>query len=286
MKIDLHTHTNFSACADRENSYEKLLIKAQESGITKLAITDHNTCLFHVINLFTDTSKYFKGEIVAGMECDAIEEGMAFEVLAYNFDVMKLFNWAFKTYGTLESRQYKIRDILVEKVKKSGYKIDETRPFNGKVEYAHNYIYQSMIDFPENQKLFKDFGIERMGQFYRVNTTDKSFPLYLDLGSLFPNLKQVVEAIHDAGGVAILAHPYNYAKELDPEKLLKYVLEFGLDGVEVYHPSCSEDQREYLLNFAKKNNLLVSGGSDYHGTEHHSYVGIDNYYAGEPKINI
>lgn len=77
----------------------------------------------------------------------------------------------------------------------------------------------------------------------------------------YPDTREVLELIHSAGGVAVLAHPFEY----DSLALMEELTSLGLDGVEVYHPSHSEEKRAELLAFARENGLLVTGGSDFHG---------------------
>ena len=276
MNCDFHTHTNFSACANKENSWESLLRMAENIGIDKLSITDHNTCLFHVINKFINTRKYFSGKIIAGMECDVAEDGYAFELLAYNFDVIKTFNWAYQIYGTLETRQSKMKDALVSLVKNIGLKIDENWPFNGKIDYAHKYIYENLSSFDENKSFFEKYKVNSQSDLYRLSTGDKDFPLFLDMNQFWPSVVDVVKAIHGAGGIVVLAHPYNYKGEIDANKLLKLAVSKKLDGIEIIHPSCNKEQSKYLLEFAKKHKMLVTGGSDYHGTGRHNTLGIDD----------
>ena len=107
MKYDLHLHTNFSACADKNNSYQNLLQLCEKNKLDTISITDHNSCLFHIINMYVDNSKYYTGNIITGMECDTNENGIGFEVLAYGFDPVKILEWTYNTYGTLETRQRK-----------------------------------------------------------------------------------------------------------------------------------------------------------------------------------
>ena len=90
MKYDLHMLSNFSACANPNNDYKTLLTKCEENGLDVISITDHNAYPFHLINMYQDVSPYFSGKIITGMECDVNESGMGFEVLAYNFDPVKL----------------------------------------------------------------------------------------------------------------------------------------------------------------------------------------------------
>jgi hypothetical protein len=77
----------------------------------------------------------------------------------------------------------------------------------------------------------------------------------------YPEPKEILEAIHDAGGIAVLAHPVLY----NNMELLDELIEQGLDGVEVWHPSADEETVARLMKLAKKNGLLMTGGSDFHG---------------------
>lgn len=77
----------------------------------------------------------------------------------------------------------------------------------------------------------------------------------------YPEPQAVIEAIHEADGIAVLAHPGQY----DSFELLDELIELGLDGVEVWHPSNTPEQVEYLEKKAKQKKLLMTGGSDFHG---------------------
>ena len=89
IKNDLQIRRNFSASADKNWGYKKLLQLCEEQKLDRIAITDFDTCLFPVINKLTDTSNLFSGEILNGMECDVCESGVTFELLAYNFELLK-----------------------------------------------------------------------------------------------------------------------------------------------------------------------------------------------------
>ena len=79
--------------------------------------------------------------------------------------------------------------------------------------------------------------------------------------------KVVIETIHNAGGVAIWAHPKKVEKKynIDLEVLIPRLIEIGLDGIEIGNSLHSLDDYKRYLNVAKKYNLLISAGSDYHG---------------------
>ena len=284
MKNDLHIRTNFSASAEKDWNWEKVLKKCQAAGLERISITDFDTCIFHVISKIVDTSPFFKGQIIPGMECDVCENGLTFELLAYNFDPIKTLNWSYKTYGTLEMRQTKIKDLLIETATKKGYKVDTKKPFNGKVDFGHKYVYENMLKYKKNQLLFKKFGIENYGDFYNISTKQKNFPLFVSTGKVFPKVKKVVDFIHSVGGFVVLAQPYKRKNSLNIDFLLNSIKKFNIDGIEVYHPAHSKENIKFLLQYCKQNKLIVTGGSNFNGKPGTSIVGIENIDKDEKEI--
>ena len=82
-----------------------------------------------------------------------------------------------------------------------------------------------------------------------------------------PSPLEAVAAIREAGGVSVIAHPGSVTRDDDlPVELLEELVEAGLDGVEVHHREHDDAERERLQRFAERHDLLVTGGSDFHGT--------------------
>jgi hypothetical protein len=77
----------------------------------------------------------------------------------------------------------------------------------------------------------------------------------------FPEPTEIIDAIHEAGGIAVLAHPDMF----DSYDLIDELIEHGLDGIEVWHPSCDEECQSRLKAIAEEHGLLMTGGSDFHG---------------------
>ncbi len=284
MKNDLHIRTNFSASANREWNWERVLKKCEEAGLDRISITDFDTCLFHLINKIYDTSSLFSGKIITGMECDVCENGLTFELLAYNFDPIKTFNWSYETYGTLETRQTKIKDLLLDCASENGLKVDTSSPFNGKVDFGHKYIYENMIKYPENIDLFKNFGINTMSDFYNISAKQKDFPLYVNLNQVFPTVKKVVDFIHSVGGFVVLAQPCRSKNKSNLNFILDTAIKNKVDGIEVYHPAHTKEDIEFLLKYAIENKLIVTGGSNFNGKAEYSDVGITNINKEETEI--
>ena len=124
--------------------------------------------------------------------------------------------------------------------------------------------------------------------FYRKGLTNPKSKLFINHAEFKPSIKEIVKLIHENGGIAFLAHPYQYKFDDTEEFLDKIYNEVALDGVECFYTTFSEEQTNYLLDFAKKRNLLISGGSDYHGTRkenHNLSVGRGNLKISKDIIN-
>ena len=85
-------------------------------------------------------------------------------------------------------------------------------------------------------------------------------PAYVPQPKLYPH--EAVTLIHEAGGIAVLAHPSELVDKTLPERLLAAE---PFDGIEVWHPSADAQAQSHWLALAKERELLVSGGSDFHG---------------------
>ena len=284
MKNDLHIRTNFSASADKNLDYAKVLQMCEDKKLKRISITDFDTCIFHVINKIVDTSKLYSGKMITGMECDVCEKGITFELLAYNFDPIKTLVWSYQTYGSLEMRQTKIKDALLNIAKQNNIKIDTTTPYNGKVDFAHKYIYENMLKIKQNDAFFKKYSITNLTDFYNLSTKQNNFPLYLDMGKIWPSTKQVVDFIHSAGGFVVLAQPCKSKNKDNLNFLLKNALQNGVDGIEVYHPTHSKEDIKFLLDFAHKNKMIITGGSNFNGKEPTNTLGIQNIDKDESEI--
>jgi len=262
--MDLHIHSNLSL--ENDLSIEEVLRKAQREMLGVISIADHNTALAHVVLEHIDREKYFKGKVIPGAEIDTIADGITFEILAYNFDVHPMQDWLYNKFATVEIRQGLIRTRLLDLAKAKGFKFDKNFAWERRKEFAHINVYRNLKQYKQNDKLF---GVELStgSDFYRYSTTDKNFPLYLDMSFIWAGLKEVIKTIHNFGGVAVLAHPFNYTKDTDVDNLLEICKKHGIDGIEAYHPKHTDADIKFLLEYAKKNKLLVTGGSDLHAKD-------------------
>jgi predicted metal-dependent phosphoesterase TrpH len=97
----------------------------------------------------------------------------------------------------------------------------------------------------------------------------------------FPEPLEILEAIHEAGGIAVLAN----AELFDNLELLSELIAAGLDGVEVWNPAYTDEQEEQLKGVAAKHNLLMTGGSNFHGMYSNGRISIGERVTTDEQIN-
>ena len=89
---------------------------------------------------------------------------------------------------------------------------------------------------------------------------------YTNISKYYPKLDKILEIVHNSGGLAFVAHIHEYSwmedKILELNEITK---KFNIDGIECYYSNFTELQTNELINYCNQNNLLISGGSDYHG---------------------
>ena len=84
----------------------------------------------------------------------------------------------------------------------------------------------------------------------------------------------MLELIHNAGGKAFLAHPYEYGFDYTIQELEMITKSYLFDGIECFHPTANDDKSNELINFCKKHCLHVSGGSDFHNLKRNNHIGL------------
>lgn len=264
--IDLHTHTNYS---DGTWTVKELLNYAQKSQIEVLSITDHDTTKAYLELRENDYNNLFSGEIINGAELNVINNGIRIEVLIYDYDLDKITNWCENNYRREISKSEKTKKYqeLLCIARTNGIIIDDVEyvPSNG---WPIEAIYNGIKKYQTNEKIIGYKAWSDITHFLQCSTSDPTFPVSLDLSDVFPNIKDAATTVHNAGGKVFLAHPYKYSIN-NCDKLIKQLADNKLiDGIEVYHPSFSKEQIDYLYNYCIRNNLLMCGGSDCHGEKH------------------
>ena len=249
MSIDLHVHSHFS---DGTMSPTELVRLAAKSGITALSITDHDT-MDGVGEAFTAGSAYGV-EVISGLEVSVIHGKQALHILGYFMDAAD--RELMDALAIIqEARDNRNRKIL-EKLKTFGVEAtyEELEDISGVGQTGRPHI----------AKLLMKHGV--------VRSISQAFDDYLKkdgkayVARFAYSAEEAISFITGAGGLAVLAHPVLIDRSLNAlETLLPVLKSYGLDGIESYYPNQSKKMRRKISTFAKANNLVLTGGSDYHG---------------------
>ena len=242
---DLHVHTS---CSDGTYTPAQLVKESIKQGISALAIVDHDTT-----EAFAEALAQAQGtplEIIPGIELTAQHEYQEIHILGYFLDYRnkKLLEQLKLIQSNRVERVYKI----IENLEGVGLKLNPDTVFSisGKATVGRMHIARALV---------KDGLVGSTAEAFRKYIGDKS-PAYV-LGFRL-SVPEVIKLIHQAGGVAVLAHPYM----LHNDALIAEFVGYGLEGIEVYYPEHSQGMINLYLDLAKKFNLLITGGTDFHGS--------------------
>lgn len=248
MAADLHCHTKLS---DGSVGIEDLIVIAQKSGINTIAITDHD-CLAGTVRGQV-IGKRHGVTVIPGVELSAFdgEVGKKVHILSYLAEKPDRLEGLCKRTSVARKRAGQIMMLKVA----SRFPVSNDFIINhasGSTNLFKQHIMYALMDAGYTNKIYGDL---YDALFSPESETNLLAPVK------YPDVKDVIDEIHNAGGIAVLAHPslYDNFDEID-----KYI-EMGLDGIEVWHPEASDEDIEKLSTICKKNKILMTGGSDFHG---------------------
>ncbi len=250
MSIDLHTHSFFS---DGTHSPTELVHLAQKRGLQALAITDHDTV--DGVSECIATAQHVGLEAVSGIELSVEFGERNFHLLGYMFD---------HGDSELQDRIAVLQEARQNRNRKIIAKLQDLGIHIG-VEELHEASPVGQTGRPHIAKLLCCKGI--------VRNMDEAFAKYLQKGAVAYESRFVysavegIEIIKKSGGIVVLAHPAQITHSSgEMSQLVGRLVDIGLDGLEVYYPTHSSAMRRKLLKIAKRYDMIVSGGSDYHGS--------------------
>ena len=262
-KIDLHMHTTAS---DGTDSPAQLLEKIRAKGIGVFAVTDHDavrTCV-EMAPLLEEGDPLF----INGVELSCRDEGGKYHILGLGYDLHKapLVDLVGLTH---QIRMQKVHARLHFLREEFGFvfpqkELDQLlalnnpgKPHIGNLMVAHGYA-------PDKETAINDY----------INKAKIR-------GAEYIRPEEAIKAILGSGGVPVLAHPaYGDGSQLivgeELEERVKRLVDFGLQGMECYYSGFTPRLQEMALKLAHKMDLLVSAGSDYHGSNKMIELGDNN----------
>ncbi|MGM0500764.1 MAG: PHP domain-containing protein [Bacillota bacterium] len=249
-KIDLHMHTTAS---DGASTPEELVDTCLELGLETISVTDHDnvTAVAKVQQLGEE-----KGlKVVPGIEISTYRGEAEYHILGYFIDIEN-DSLLGLTEAILDSRVERTHK-MIEKLTEMGYPLEfkDVKKYATGVSLGRPHIARAMVD--------KGY-IEKIGDAFTKEFIDGGGKAYVEKKNVLP--AEAIEVILRAGGVPVIAHPYiiNHGQALDKEEIAR-LKNVGLKGVEVYQTKHNEKITKKYKKIAEELDLLITGGSDYHG---------------------
>lgn len=269
MSIDLHLHSIYSDGTDSPRQLAKL---AQSRGLSAISITDHDS--IEGVGEALSAGEETGIEVVPGIELSVVFTNSHLHLLGYFFDHNDS-----ELQGKIKILQ-NARNIrnnkIINKLQQLGIDIheQEVEAVSATGQTGRPHIAQVLVAK----------GV--------VSSMDAAFERYLKKGAaayvsrfVYP-AAEAIAMIKNSGGVSVLAHPallHSSYQEL--EIMVGKLVDSGLDGMEVYYPGYSAKIRKNLQKIAKRFDMVISGGSDFHGEvrPHTRLAGGNNVYV-PPEI--
>ena len=258
--IDLHTH---SKCSDGTYSIKELMDYAHEKNLAAIALTDHDT-----VDGLDEASTYVKEnypdmEFVPGIEFSTVEEGKDVHIVGLYIDH---HNEEFKKKlgQFIDSRTVRNKKMCRKLSEEAGIPIsyeELTGSFPGAVLTRAHYA-----------KFMVDRGYAKSRNEVFDKYIGDNCPYYVERDKISP--EEAISYVLEAGGVPVLAHPILYhLSDRKLDALVARLKNAGLKGIEAIYSTYSPSEERRIKELAAKYDLLISGGSDFHG-------------ANKPKIDL
>ena len=245
MKADLHMHSVFS---DGTDEVPAIVAKAKAAGLSLMSLTDHDTV--KGVGLALEEGEKQGIKVLPGIEISTY--GVCeVHILGYNIDINN--DRLLTRLAEIEDKRHERIKAILTNLKKYNIELDEEKIFDRIGTVGRMHI--------AKQLLAKGY----------CQTITEAFDRYLgERGIAYVPSKRItplegVKLIKAAGGLAVVAHPLIFCQKGKLDDLIGGLKTYGLDGLEVYYPTHSLDDTAKLYDLAKKNRLIATGGTDYHG---------------------
>lgn len=260
MSGDLHCHTRLS---DGSLGIEDLIVFAKKKGIETIAITDHD-CLAGTVRGKVIGARHGI-QVIPGVELSSTFEkyNKNLHILCYLPESPDMLEGLCKRNSLVRKKASHF--MMLQTAKR--YPI--TTEFiikcaTGSTNLYKKHIMQALIEC--------GYANSFNGDLYKELFTTESENNILVVPK-YDSVQNVIDEIHTAGGIAVLAHPVasgciDYINE---------IIEMGIDGIEVFHPSADEEQQAMLKKIAVSHKILMTGGSDFHGMYNQYNVSLGDY---------
>ena len=252
-----------STASDGKHTPREIVGMARDLKLPVIALTDHDT-VSGVEEALAASREYGVG-VIPGIEMSVEDYGS--HILGFGVDYHdKILLDELEKFkqGRIDGAKK-----MVENLRAAGFAIewdDVLRQSTGAV-IARPHIARAILNRAENKAKLQ--GIATSHDFILKYLTDES-PYYARRAHI--SAKDAIALIHEARGVAVWSHPViHFRDDYEAlEKFLQQLLGWGMDGLEIFNPSHSEDDAEFIESMSVKYGMLRTAGSDFHEKKSHA----------------
>ena len=259
MKADLHIHSEYSF--DALNSVNDIIKQAISIGLDVIAISDHNETLGSL-----KAQKYTDIEVISAIEIDCFFNNEIIHILGYGVDLTNIKYEQIKKHYIEELNRIAYKRIqIINDYYKCDLDINAIKNITRKNRPMTNVeITQILFQKVKDQRLeiYKS-GAKSDGPLEKFYWDNLSLGKWGYVKMNLPAHHDIIKLIHDSGGIVICAHPKATIK--NNLTLINQLIKDGVDGFEAYSNYHDENDRKLYIDICKKNDLLVTMGSDFHG---------------------
>lgn len=264
MSADLHCHTKLS---DSSMGIDDLIVLAQKRGISTIAITDRDCQAGTVRGKIIGERRGIT--VIPGVEISATdsETGKNVEILCYLSDSPDRLEGLCHR-NTLTRK--KVSQLMTLKIARK-YPITPElvlKCATGATAVFEQHIMHALLECGVTDKIYSEL-------YYELFSPES--PDNVLVKASYPDPKEVIDAIHEAGGIAVLAHP-------DSLELFEKLIPAGIDGAEVWNPEISEELEKKLSAAAKSNGLLTVGGTEFRGMYSKKPISVGEYSTPDAQV--
>jgi predicted metal-dependent phosphoesterase TrpH len=265
MLIELQSHSTVS---DGQLAPAGVVEEAAKAGVTTLALTDHDAIAG--VPEAEETARGLGIELVRAIEMSCVHEyAEDLHICGYWVDLEKIGPACER--AQLERRER--AGEIIENLRREGFELtleDAIREAGAADSIGRPHIARAAGATGDLGPFFEEYLVPGAKAF---------------VPRRWPSAAQAIELIHQAGGVAVVAHPYWDIAE--PDKVEELIRSLQPDGVETFYPPHTKEQTAHLLALCQELDLVPTASSDYHGPTHKTFAKFgdyDTYGLGEPRV--
>lgn len=267
MKVlcDMHLH---SYCSDGALSPAEVIKLCADANLTIASLTDHDNAIG--VEEAVSAAEKLNIKCIPGIEFSTFAS-LEVHILGYNIPY-KDSCFIDEINKILDLRRHRNEEII-RKLKAQGVKLKVGDLFESGVK-GRQHISQLLLEQgyvrSRAEAFDKYIGANKpcFVKAYRISTED------------------AIRLITDYGGVPVIAHPMRYAARVNLIEFIDNLTKIGLKGIELYYPNTYDENIKLLTNIAIKNDLILTGGSDFHSAEYGAPIGSVNAFLDEKALKV